>query len=256
MTPELWSLYLSLQTELAYPGEQHFAIDEKAIGEALDFYHWLVGITGRHAPNTLLIGPGGVNEVEALKRAGLGRFKVLTAHAPEAGALSAYEAVVGDMHDMPLPSGSIDLLYASNVMEHALAPYVALMECRRVLKAGGKAYFILPSFAGVEGGKGPFHLHCLTREVWEELLRKTGYALIETKIYPPDSPMSVHVGEELARLGITVNELLTRTREIPKEFVERTGCAHYMCFLCEAVGLSHPHNEILNRLYALKGGPS
>jgi SAM-dependent methyltransferase len=218
MTSELWALYMRLQTEIAYPPwTLAFQKSEKAIGEAQEFYAWLVTQTKLSSPRTLLIGPGGINEIEALKRAtNDAPFDVLTAHASEAAVYRGYRVITADMHDMPILNATYDLVYASNVLEHAFSPYIALMEIRRVLKPGARAYFILPSFAGVEGGIGPFHLHCLTREVWEELLKKTGYTLIETKIYPPEGA------------GVT--------------------SGHYLCFLVQATPPPYPHSEIFNRL--------
>lgn len=288
MTPELWRLYLRLQTEIAYPDDTlAFECNETAIAEAMEFYQWLVGQSRMRAPRMLLIGPGGLNEVEAMRRVATGAFDVLTAHAREALRYDGtYRTIVADMHDMPMSSGAYDLVYASNVLEHAFAPYIALMEIRRVLSSDhGRAYFVLPSFAGGEGGKGPFHLHCLTREVWEELLRKTGFVINEARIYPPDAPVAARASEDLtpavkqrtallhklregfrrwdsqpvekviavlARLGISVNELLARTKDISREFHGRTGCAHYVCFLCSVVTPPTPHDRILADLIAFK----
>lgn len=250
MTPELWNLYLRLQTDIAYPPSTlAFQKSEKAISEAQEFYAWLVAQTGLSSPSTLLIGPGGINEIEALKRAtNNAPFDVLTAHAREAAVYQGYRVITADMHDMPIANSKYDLVYASNVLEHAFAPYVALAEIRRVMRLGARAYFILPSFAGVEGGIGPFHLHCLNRQVWEELLKKTGFTLLELKIYPPEASSSASSLESLERIGISVRELLERTKELPADFATRTGCAHYLCFLTQTTIPPHPHDLIHHAL--------
>ena len=223
MNPAVWDLYVSLQTELAYDGWRPPALSEHAVTVALEFHQWLVGHAPQPAARGLLIGPGGINEVEALRRAGLGTLTVVTAFTAEAEALRTQTpapVLVADMHDLPLPSGSVDLVYAANVLEHALSPYIALMELRRVAGPGAVAYYVLPSFAGMEGGRGPFHLHCLTAEVWTELLRKTGWQVEEERRHEPAQDGS-----------------------------------HYLCFRCRAVYPPSPHFVILERLKDLKETP-
>jgi SAM-dependent methyltransferase len=185
-----WPIFLKLQTSIAY-GDGMGAPSVNAnssVAMAVDYIHRMRVATGkdRHA---LIIGPGGAAEVQQL----LPVLRhpdppsVLTAHQPEADAIQREvrdRAVVevGDIHDMPYQTGAFGLVFASNVLEHCLAPYIALMECRRVLQEGGLGLFILPSFEGREGGVGPFHLHCLDRDVWGELLHKTGFGVADAEV--------------------------------------------------------------------------
>jgi len=243
VTQELWNLYLSLQTSMAYAGAGPITYDENAIQLSLGFYKGLLARCTA-GPRVLLIGPGGINEVEVLRRCGLGALYVLSAHAPEIAALGAFgvepQLVVGDMHDMSFANGSLDFVYASNVMEHALAPYVALMECRRVTADGGHAFYILPSFEGVEGGQGPFHLHCLDAKVWEELLRKTGWQVDEVVI-------NVVKAGSVSYTGVTVQALAEKG-------LDTVGCEHYASFFCTAVTPPPPHQDVLHRLREFKRG--
>lgn len=243
MTPELWALYLELQTSMAYAGAGSITLDENAIQSSLGFYQGLLARCSP-GPRVLLIGPGGINEVEVLRRCGLGALYVLSAHAPEIAALGAFGAapqlVVGDMHDMAFANGSLDFVYASNVLEHALAPYVALMECRRVTADGGHAFFILPSFEGVEGGRGPFHLHCLDAKVWEELLRKTGW-------YVDEVIVNVVKNGSVSFTGVTVQALAEKGLDV-------VGCEYYASFFCTAVTPPPPHQAVLYRLKEYKKG--
>lgn len=237
MTSELWNLYLKLQTVIAYPpGSIPTLKNEHAILEAGEFYRSFVTKVPTPNPRILLVGPAGVNEIEAVKRSTAGPLTVLTVHAMEAALYPEYHVVCADMHNTKLPNASFDLVYASNVLEHAFAPYVALMELRRVLAPGGVAYYTLPSFAGVEGGIGPFHLHCLDALVWRELLHKTGYDVLDVKFTPPEAATSVAVQELLARSSGDDN------------FAKRTGCAHYASFTCRAVTPPTPHDQILAAL--------
>ena len=115
--------------------------------------------------------------MQLLRRPAFEPLHLLTAHAPEAQTARSQgiDAVCGDIHDMPYPTASMGLVFQSNVMEHVFAPYIALMECRRVSKEGGVGYFAIPEFEGPEHGVGEFHLHCLTGPVWQTLLTKTGW---------------------------------------------------------------------------------
>ena len=185
MNHDLWSVYLSLQTELAYGTSiGHSPASEGQASSAAKYIEQLVA----HRPmeRSLVIGPGGPSELTSLRRLPK-PIHALTAHIPERDLIAAARlpdvyADAGDIHDMPFEDNIFDFVYASNVLEHTFAPYVALLECRRVLRAGGIGYFVLPSFEGKEGGTGPFHLHCLSKDVWMELLRKTGLVSVDIHV--------------------------------------------------------------------------
>ena len=137
---------------------------------------------------SLLIGPGGVNEVVAMRPLlPPGPIATLSAHEPEVvairGACEPWATPYsGDMHDMPFSDATFDYVFCSNVGEHATSPIAMLMEVRRVMKDGAKAHFILPSFAGVEGGVGLLHWFCMPQECWVELMRKCGLLVVDTQI--------------------------------------------------------------------------
>lgn len=57
--------------------------------------------------------------------------------------LAQYPAV--DMHAMPYPDGTFDLVVHSDTLEHVAQPIRALAECRRVLKPGGLLCFTVPT---------------------------------------------------------------------------------------------------------------
>lgn len=60
--------------------------------------------------------------------------------------LASYPAV--DMHALPYPSASHDLVVHSDTLEHVEFPVAALGECRRVLRPGGACAFTVPLVAG------------------------------------------------------------------------------------------------------------
>jgi SAM-dependent methyltransferase len=220
-----WPIYLALQNAYAYgAGTGDASPNAEETNEIAAIYVARLR-QKRELPRSLLIGPGGPSEVRAL----LGNVPepvfVLSDHQPELGAIGQAGLAVtcerGDMHDMPFQSGVFGLVYASNVLEHALAPYVVLMEIRRVLAENGIAYLVMPSFAGVEGGRGPFHLHCLTQEVWTELLRKCGLVIAD-----------VHVQQGLD-----------------------DSTAHYVHYRCVAGRPPPPHDRVLEECITCKASP-
>jgi SAM-dependent methyltransferase len=213
-----WPIYLRLQTDHAYAEGMPQADLARSAGEYIER-------VGRDRPisGSLVIGPGGPDEVRALRGRVAGNLHVLTAYDVEAGVIRSANVPdvhvdVGDIHNMPFQHEVFSFVHASNVLEHSLAPYIALMECRRVLKPGGIASFVLPSFEGREGGRGPFHLHCLTREVWSELLHKTGLEIADVYEEP---------GAE-------------------------DPTAHYTHFRCVALAPPHPHELVLAEVTAFK----
>lgn len=236
MNESLWNLYLSFQNEYAYgpqgggeesPVAPEWASNGVVLPSERQVYtaqEWLRRIQQfLPLPNALVIGPGGPREVRALRGVLTGKLTALTAYDAEVAAIDEAQipdvrAYFGDIHDMPFSHGIFNFIYASNVLEHCFAPYIALLECRRVLANQGLAYFVVPSFEGVEGGRGLFHLHCLTQDVWGELLRKTGYSITDVWRI---------VGEE-----------------------DPTG--HYLHFVCAAKTPPHPHDRFLQEVTSHK----
>lgn len=53
-----------------------------------------------------------------------------------------------DMHAIPYPSGTFDIVIHSDTLEHVPNPVHALSECRRVLKPGGALCFTVPIIVG------------------------------------------------------------------------------------------------------------
>lgn len=52
-----------------------------------------------------------------------------------------------DMHSMPFPSHSFDLVLHSDTLEHVADPVRGLAECRRILRPGGACCFTVPIVA-------------------------------------------------------------------------------------------------------------
>jgi ubiquinone/menaquinone biosynthesis C-methylase UbiE len=59
---------------------------------------------------------------------------------------AAYPEV--DMHSLPYPDGSYDLVIHSDTLEHVSNPIRALTECKRVLRSTGALCFTVPTLVG------------------------------------------------------------------------------------------------------------
>ncbi len=192
MNAQKWQVYLDLQTKRAYGSG--VSMSDPSEAQIVHGVEWLKSRDARPRGSVLCIGPGRSFELEHLRPLAQ-RLVALTAHSPEVDVLKPYadQVVACDMHDIPLASGTFDFVYSSNVLEHAIAPYCALMEVRRLLKlSDGEAYFVMPSFEGEQAGRGPFHLHCLDRNVWLELLRKTGFKVVAENRTPYTDGVTVY----------------------------------------------------------------
>lgn len=53
-----------------------------------------------------------------------------------------------DIHQLPFPDASFDLVVHSDTLEHVAQPIHALVECRRVLRPGGALCFTVPLVIG------------------------------------------------------------------------------------------------------------
>lgn len=82
----------------------------------------------------------------------------------------AADFVEGDLLALPLESGSFDLVTCFEAIEHVADPERALHELARVLSPEGLLLISSPN-RGVYPQGNPFHLHELTAEELDELLR-------------------------------------------------------------------------------------
>lgn len=94
------------------------------------------------------IGAAGGFFLEGARRAG---FRVrgaelsppAIAYAREQMGLDVY---AGEFEDAPIPDGSLDLVYADNVLEHSLAPDRVLASVWQRLRPGGHLVVIVPTY--------------------------------------------------------------------------------------------------------------
>lgn len=88
--------------------------------------------------------------------------------------------VFGDAMQLPIKTGSIDVLISSSVFEHLKNPEKAASEIYRILKTGGKVYAEIPFLRGYH--MEPIDYQRYTIMGIEELFSRHGFKLIEKGI--------------------------------------------------------------------------
>jgi SAM-dependent methyltransferase len=223
MNERMWNTYLQLQTSIPY-GDGFANKNQQVHEPGLEFRNLISQwVKIDSVKRTLVFGPGGIQELLLMKRTfPESEIHALTAHKPESDFIKqhphGYKSTFGDMHDTSYKNESFHFAFSSNVLEHALSPYIALMECRRLLTNPGWAVFVVPSFAGREGGVGPYHLHCLDFNVWHELLKKTGFHVLDRN-----------------------DDMSGKQQD-----------SRYCRYVCKTIPLLNPHNKIMDRIKTLK----
>ncbi len=80
----------------------------------------------------------------------------------------------GDMHDFKI-NKKYDAIFASNVLEHSVAPFLALLHWRDLLKTNGWIVIVMPS---KEWLSEYYHFSVLTHSQTKDLLHKAGFELL------------------------------------------------------------------------------
>lgn len=85
-----------------------------------------------------VVSPGGVTGVD-----------LSIEQAEESGPIpGTVRFVEGSAYELPVPDGSVDVLFAHALLEHLARPAEALAEFRRVLRPGGLAALCSPDWGG------------------------------------------------------------------------------------------------------------
>ena len=140
-------------------------------------------------------GPG--HYTEALRRAGAAVWPVdfdaaelAAAGRPPRGALAA------DAHRLPLPDGSVDGVFCSNLLEHTPDTEGVLAEVTRVLRPGGWAWVSWTNWYSPWGGHEITPFHYLGPRLGLAAYRRVKGE--PRKNVPGDALFPVHIGHTLA----------------------------------------------------------
>ena len=112
--------------------------------------------------------------IESNHLKGLG-FKDLTCTVAAAREIEGENFYICDIHELPFSDGEFDFVYASHILEHAVAPMIALEEIRRVMKVGAEGLFWMPYHD--RGQSLPYHFSCFRPHVWRDLIKKAKFSL-------------------------------------------------------------------------------
>lgn len=86
--------------------------------------------------------------------------------------------IVGDAHQLPFKSNTVDRIYSNAVFEHLHSPQVACQEMWRVLKKGGRAFVTTPFLQAYHGY--PNHYQNFTLTGHDLLFKKQGFRIISS----------------------------------------------------------------------------
>ena len=85
-----------------------------------------------------------------------------------------------DMHEIDLRE--VDCVWARHVLEHSIAPMFALHQWRAMLKDGGILYVEVPGEGtSCQHHTNPNHYSIFTSPVWQELIERSGFAILEAR---------------------------------------------------------------------------
>ncbi len=148
---DLWRLW---RNESADPESFYGVLAERA---ALDLERWFGPLEGQRIAD-IGCGPGWYTS--AMRAVGADVVPIdHDIAALEAGGQAPAGAIVGDAMDLPLATGSLDGVFASNMLEHTPEPERVITEIARVLRPGGWAYVSWTNWFSPWGGHDmtPYH---------------------------------------------------------------------------------------------------
>lgn len=104
----------------------------------------------------------------------------LTANSEEAEGNSddTIQLIYGDAHQLPFEDRFFDVIYARHILEHCIAPFIAIGELNRVLCLGGQAIIAVPE-NNAWSDSYPDHYSVLSKSMWEKLFVQCGFTVKE-----------------------------------------------------------------------------
>ena len=145
--------------------------DPGMVGRVFDLYSRFVPMSGK---DILEIGPGQTLEVLERAQAAGARsctaIDVLDYLSHEQARVKQITYVVYDGREMPLETGSVDLICSYTALEHVRYPSMTVQECFRILRPGGMLVSVIDLGDHSFYGKNKAYLdrvfHCLRYPEW------------------------------------------------------------------------------------------
>ena len=165
--------------------------------KVLNWFHdrHMVRLLARFAPSGTLVdvGAGRGRFLRAARREG--RWNLMaTEYSAEALAILKAEgipAVAGTLDELGLPDGSVDVVWASHVIEHLPDPESFFASVRRVLKPGGVLVALVPSQTSLRARLNltdwhhvnpPGHLWSFNPDTFHKTLLTAGFELVHLEV--------------------------------------------------------------------------
>lgn len=166
---DVWRELLESQNGEGVDGSE-LPADGKTIG-------WLLREFVDPRERVLIIGAGRGQEVVFARDRGFNADGITLGAMNVAIARQSFGLSLAftDAHCTTLPPASYDVIIALQVLEHSPAPLILLLECARLLRAGGRAFFETPPPALHTGGRSLHHVLCPTPRQARGLLEKSGF---------------------------------------------------------------------------------
>ena len=103
-----------------------------------------------------------------------------------------------DMHELPYTDGTIDAIHCKDVLEHSIAPYIALCEFNRVLRMDGYLLIVQP---GEEWIECDYHYSIMTDRQMKEMMRKCGFEIERIEKGPPPKGNTIFTEFHCKKIG-------------------------------------------------------
>ena len=103
-------------------------------------------------------------------------FKNITTTVASKKEVVGENVIICDIHNLPFDDEEFDFIYASHILEHAVAPMIALEEIYRIMKKGALALLWMPYHD--RGQILYYHYSCFRPFVWWNLIQKSKFSKI------------------------------------------------------------------------------
>ncbi len=148
----------------------------RALPSGVKHYDWF-----SKCDEILDIGAGSGSSMNELKKKGKKVVGITCNYMEKSIAKQEYnlDLILADMHDIPFSDNFFDGIIMWDVLEHSIAPYIALSEAKRVLKDDGKILIYMPSKDWIECR---YHYSVMNPRQMMFLLKRLGFEIAPTSM--------------------------------------------------------------------------